>query len=123
IWGSNPRAWRPPAIRQADVDAFARALPGSGVRAVFLHAPYMVNVASADEGVRARSVELARATVALADALGADGGVGHPGSAGASTATRTPTSAGDGSAERASRRSWPSRRSAGPRWSARRRAG
>jgi len=85
IWGSNPRAWRPPAIRQADVDAFAQALPGSGVRAVFLHAPYMVNVASADEDVRARSVELARATVALADALGADGVVVHAGAAGART--------------------------------------
>jgi deoxyribonuclease-4 len=52
---------------------------------VFLHAPYMVNVASPDERFRARSVQLATATVALAQALGADGVVVHAGAAGTST--------------------------------------
>src|SRR5437867_12070762 len=33
----------------------------------FLHAPYMVNVASPNADFRRRSVDLARATVALAD--------------------------------------------------------
>jgi deoxyribonuclease-4 len=85
LWGSNPRAWRPPAIRTGDVEAFREALRDSGVRAVFLHAPYMVNVASPDERFRARSVDLARATVAMAEALGTDGVVVHAGAAGAAT--------------------------------------
>jgi deoxyribonuclease-4 len=45
----------------------------------------MVNVASPNEDFRARSVDLARATVALAETIPADGVVVHAGSAGAST--------------------------------------
>jgi deoxyribonuclease IV len=85
IWGSNPRAWAAPVVRDDRVAAYREAAAASEVQAVFLHAPYMVNMASPDDRFRARSVELARATVALADALGADGVVVHAGAAGATT--------------------------------------
>jgi deoxyribonuclease-4 len=48
----------------------------------------MVNVASPNEDFRRRSVDLAAATVRLAETIGADGVVVHAGSAGASTDPR-----------------------------------
>jgi deoxyribonuclease-4 len=85
IWGSNPRAWAPPSIPDHDAEAFGEAWRGAGLGPLFLHAPYMVNVASPNPDFRRRSVDLARATVRLSDAIGADGVVVHAGSAGAAT--------------------------------------
>ncbi len=85
-WGSNPRAWAPPRMDPAVAEAFVEAWRTSGLRALFLHCPYMVNVASPDERFRIRSVDLARATVALAEGIAADGIVLHAGAAGAATA-------------------------------------
>ncbi len=84
-WGSNPRAWALPRIDRAREAAFVEAWQTSGLRALFLHSPYMVNVASPDDRFRRRSVELARATVALAERIGADGVVVHAGAGGAAT--------------------------------------
>jgi deoxyribonuclease IV len=64
---------------------FGRAWREEGLGPLVLHAPYMVNVASPNRDFRRRSVELARATVSLAEAIGADGVVIHAGSAGTST--------------------------------------
>lgn len=85
IWGSNPRAWAHPSVAPDRVEAFRRAWREAGIGPLFVHAPYMVNVASPNPEFRRRAVDLARATVALADAAGADGVVIHAGSAGAAT--------------------------------------
>src|SRR5207249_3594203 len=85
IWGSNPRAWAHPNVAPALSEAFRHAWRQARIGPLFLHAPYMVNVASPTEDFRRRSVDLARATVALADAIGADGVVVHAGAAGAKT--------------------------------------
>ena len=66
-------------------EAFRRAWAEAGIGPLFLHAPYMVNVASPTPAFRARSVALAKATVRLADDLGAAGVVVHAGAAGAAT--------------------------------------
>ncbi len=85
IWGSNPRAWAPPNVAPALSEAFRHAWRQARIGPLFLHAPYMVNVASPNEGFRRRSVDLARATVALAESIGADGVVVHAGAGGAAT--------------------------------------
>jgi deoxyribonuclease-4 len=85
IWGSNPRAWVHPSVPPSVAREFGRAWRAEGLGPLVLHAPYMVNVASPNEDFRARSVDLARATVALAETIPADGVVVHAGSAGAST--------------------------------------
>ncbi len=85
IWGSNPRAWALPSVPDAQAREFGRAWRADGLGPLFLHAPYMVNVASPNREFRRRSVELAAATVRLSEAIGADGVVVHAGSAGAST--------------------------------------
>ena len=85
IWGSNPRAWAPPSVALPVAREFGQAWRHEGLGPLVLHAPYMVNVASPNTDFRSRSVDLARATVALAEAIGALGVVVHAGSAGEST--------------------------------------
>jgi deoxyribonuclease IV len=85
IWGSNPRAWAHPTVGPERAAEFRRAWAEARIGPLFLHAPYMVNVASPNEDFRRRSVELARATVELAEAIGAQGVVVHAGAGGAAT--------------------------------------
>jgi len=85
IWGSNPRAWAHPNLSPERAEEFRAAWREAGLGPLFLHSPYMVNIASPTEDFRRRSVDLARATVELADAIGADGVVIHAGAAGAKT--------------------------------------
>jgi len=85
IWGSNPRAWAHPSVRTDLARQFGLAWREAGLGPLVLHAPYMVNVASPNPDFRRRSVDLARATVALAEVIGADGVVVHAGSAGVTT--------------------------------------
>ena len=85
IWGSNPRAWAPPSVRVEVAREFGTRWRAAGLGPLVLHAPYMVNVASPNDDFRRRSVSLARATVALAEASGATGVVVHAGAAGAAT--------------------------------------
>jgi deoxyribonuclease-4 len=85
IWGSNPRAWAPPSVKAEVAREFGRRWREEGFGPLVLHAPYMVNVASPTPAFRKRSVDLATATVALAETIGADGVVVHAGAGGATT--------------------------------------
>jgi deoxyribonuclease-4 len=64
---------------------FGQRWRGEGLGPLVLHAPYMVNVASPNGVFRRRSVDLAKATVALAETIGANGVVVHAGAGGAAT--------------------------------------
>jgi len=68
----------PPSVGPDGARAFGDAWREAGLGPLFLHAPYMVNVASPNPDFRRRSVNLARATVALAEGIGA-AHVGHLG--------------------------------------------
>lgn len=85
IWGSNPRAWAHPNVPPDRIEEFRRAWAEAGIGPLFLHSPYMVNVASPNADFRRRSVDLARATVELADSIGARGVVIHAGAGGVAT--------------------------------------
>ena len=76
VFASSPRMWAPPK----DVDL--GPLHDAGFR-VFLHAPYLINVASPDAEVRRRSAASLRATLAVANSQDAAGVVVHGGHAGA----------------------------------------
>ncbi len=77
IFLSSPRMWAAPKPRR-DVEALrAAGLP------LYVHSPYLLNLASADEMVRARSLELLQATCAAAEVVGALGVVVHGGQLGA----------------------------------------
>ena len=88
IWGSNPRAWAHPSVSRSRAEEFGKEWREAGFGPLFMHSPYMVNVASPNAGFRRRSVELATATVELAEVIGAQGVVVHAGSAGVGTDPR-----------------------------------
>jgi deoxyribonuclease-4 len=85
IWASNPRQWARPLIEDVRATEFRAAWRESGLGPLAIHTPYLVNVASPNPGFRRRSVDLAVATVAFAEAIGADGVVVHSGAGGAGT--------------------------------------
>ena len=80
VFVSNPRGW---AERPVDPDAderFAKALAAADLWPLWVHGPYLVNFASADEATRRRSAAITAWTMRRAAALGADGVVVHAGS-------------------------------------------
>jgi deoxyribonuclease IV len=82
IFVSNPRAWAPPTLAPDAAREFAARRAEARVGPVFVHASYLVNIASPDPGFRGRSVDLARRELRAARALGADGLVVHAGAGG-----------------------------------------
>ncbi|HLH66526.1 MAG TPA: deoxyribonuclease IV [Solirubrobacteraceae bacterium] len=82
IFSQSPRAWRPTAYGEEDFAAFRAALADSEIRAVMIHAVYLVNLASEDEQISSRSLASLIHSLRVGDAIGAAGVVLHPGSAG-----------------------------------------
>ena len=85
---SNPRAWAPPRISRKEADAFSVAWGESGLGPLFVHAPYVVNMASPNPGFHGRSIDLVRRALEVASQVGAAGYVVHAGSGGRGEPTR-----------------------------------
>ncbi len=83
IFGASPRSYVANLPGDEDVAAFREAREKTGIGAVYLHAAYLVNLSSDTPALRARSEKNLAAHMAIAEALGADGLVFHPGSYGA----------------------------------------
>jgi deoxyribonuclease-4 len=81
IFNQSPRQWRPTAYGEEDFAAFRAALAASPVDAVLIHAVYLLNCASEDPEVRAKSLASLTHSLRVGAALGAHGVVLHPGSA------------------------------------------
>jgi deoxyribonuclease-4 len=81
VFVSNARGWAPPQVDPAADGGFRADLAGAGLGPLFVHAPYLVNFASASPVTRARSVEVVAATLAKAASIGAAGVVVHAGQA------------------------------------------
>ena len=81
IFNQSPRMWRPTAYGEEDFAAFREALEGSPVDAVLIHAVYLLNCASEDPDIRAKSLTSLTHSLRIGDAIGAAGVVLHPGSA------------------------------------------
>jgi deoxyribonuclease IV len=80
IFNQSPRAWRPTPYSDADFAAFRERLAPSPVQSVYIHAVYLINVASDDAEVRRKSLASLTHALSVADAIGANGVVVHPGS-------------------------------------------
>ncbi len=83
IFVSNPRSWTPPSVRRAAAAEFLERRREAGISEVFVHSTYLVNVASPDPAFHRRSIDVARAELQAAAAIGADGLVVHGGAGGA----------------------------------------
>ena len=79
IFNQSPRMWRPVVYRDDDVAAFNRLMADGPVQSVVIHAVYLINCASNEDEIRAKSIASLTHALRLGDAIGAAGVVVHPG--------------------------------------------
>ncbi len=79
IFHQSPRMWRPTGYSEEDYAAFREAMKGSRVKAVVIHAVYLINCATDDKEMRAKSLHSLIHSLRLGDGIGAAGVVLHPG--------------------------------------------
>ena len=80
IFTQSPRMWRPTAHTDEALARFRGRRAEVGIGAVVCHALYLVNLASPDPEIHAKSVAAMRATLEVAVAIGSDGVIFHVGS-------------------------------------------
>lgn len=80
IFASNPTGWRPPEGDPKASIAFAQAARTLDLDPVVIHAPYLINLASPDEGIWEKSIALLTWTLQRGTLLGAKYVVFHTGS-------------------------------------------
>ncbi len=81
IFNQSPRMWRPTAYGDDDFARFREAREASSIEAVLIHAVYLLNCASEDREIRAKSLTSLIQSLRVGDGIGATGVVLHPGSA------------------------------------------
>jgi len=79
VFTKTPNQWRDPVLEGASADAFRRAYEESGLNGVVSHDSYLINLASPDPAVNARSVASFAAELTRCEALGIPAVVSHPG--------------------------------------------
>ena len=79
LFTKTPNQWREPALTTAHLDAYRAALARSGVQVVVSHDSYLINLASPDETLRARSAQCFAGELTRCRALGIPWVVSHPG--------------------------------------------
>ncbi|MFO7572805.1 MAG: deoxyribonuclease IV [Gaiellaceae bacterium] len=80
VFTQSPRMWKPTAHAPEELARFRARREEAGVVQVSCHALYLVNLASRDPEIRAKSLGALRATMETARALAADAVVFHVGS-------------------------------------------
>lgn len=81
IFGASPRQWAVRPVDNVEVEKFKQAQAKSRVRRVYLHAPYLINLASPDRSLREKSIKNFVGHMEIAQAISAEGVVVHVGSA------------------------------------------
>jgi deoxyribonuclease-4 len=81
IFNQSPRMWRPTVYGDQDVEAFREAMAASPIDAVVIHTVYLLNCASEDPEVRAKTLASLTHSLRSGTALGARGVILHAGSA------------------------------------------
>jgi deoxyribonuclease-4 len=81
IFNQSPRMWKATSYRDEDVEAFREAMAESPIGAVLIHAVYLLNCASDDQDIRAKSLASLANSLRVGARIGAAGVVLHPGSA------------------------------------------
>ncbi len=82
IFASNPRGWAAPQVERQALEAVAATMREAGLGPLYLHAPYLVNPASAHPVFLEKSAATLRWTLERAAWMEAGGVVVHAGSAG-----------------------------------------
>jgi len=79
IFNQSPRMWRPTTYTDDDFAAFREAISGSSLKAVAIHAIYLINCASKERDVRRKSLTSLEQALRVGDGIGAVGVVLHAG--------------------------------------------
>ena len=78
LFTKTPNQWREPVIAAETVERFRREVARYGLQVV-AHDSYLINLASPDPALRARSIESFRSELVRSQALGLRAVVSHPG--------------------------------------------
>ena len=81
IFNQSPRMWRPTAYGEDDFAAFREAIAPTPIKAVLIHAVYLLNCASEDKEIVKKSRASLVQSLRIGQGIGATGVVLHPGSA------------------------------------------
>jgi deoxyribonuclease-4 len=79
IFSSSPRQWKASPLSEPAIQLFQRARERHDLRPLAIHVNYLINLAAANEGIRAHSVLAFRGEIGRAIAIGAEYLVAHPG--------------------------------------------
>jgi deoxyribonuclease-4 len=79
IFNQSPRMWRPVVYKDEDIAEFNRLMDEGPVKAVVIHAVYLINCASNEDEIRSKSIASLTHALRLGDAINAAGVVIHPG--------------------------------------------
>jgi deoxyribonuclease-4 len=79
IFAKNASQWRGRLLPPDEIRAFRRLVKRSGITPVVSHASYLINLATANRGLRAQSLEAMGDELDRAESLGLLGVVLHPG--------------------------------------------
>jgi deoxyribonuclease IV len=79
VFTKTPNQWREPTVTAEIRTAFSRERDRSGIASIVAHDSYLINLASPDPVLRARSVESFVAELTRCEALGIPFVVSHPG--------------------------------------------
>jgi deoxyribonuclease IV len=80
IFGSQPQMWRKRNHSEADIDTFKAGVAEYGLDPVFLHGIYLINLASEDPAMLAKSIDSLTWDMNLCAQIGARGVIFHLGS-------------------------------------------
>ena len=94
IFSQSPRRWQPSAYGADETAAFNEALASSPIEAVVIHAVYLLNCASEDRDLRAKSLRSLTHSLRLGEQIGARGVILHAGSAKSSSVEKAIARAG-----------------------------
>lgn len=79
VFTKTPNQWREPVLDESTVSAFRRAYEESGLQGVVSHDSYLINLASPDPALSARSIASFAAELTRCHRLGIPAVVSHPG--------------------------------------------
>jgi len=80
MFSRNPRGWHPKKLEPSEIESFKRKLKESQIWPVFIHTPYLLNLASPKRDVYHRSLKALREELRRAGELGVPYVVTHLGS-------------------------------------------
>jgi deoxyribonuclease-4 len=79
VFHQSPRAWKPTAHTDEDFAEFREAMAASDIESVTIHAIYLINCASTEREIKAKSRASLQHALRVGDGIGADGVVLHAG--------------------------------------------